>query len=119
MISPALRSQLLLWRDEARPDEACGWLLRCGGRVEAVRRPHGAPPGRFLLDPRDLLALPADREFVGVWHTHPSGRPEPSTADHATAAIWPGTTWAIVAEDVTLWTATERGLAPCVGPPAW
>ena len=86
-------------RSEARrcyPREACGFLL--GGRsgVEAwadrliPTENRAVRADRFLIEARDVFdAMRAAREsgcdLLGVYHSHPDGRPEPSATDRADA----------------------------------
>lgn len=87
-----------------RPREACGLLLGRAGRIEAaVEAPNVAadPVRTFEIDPEVLLrchreARGGGRELLGWYHSHPSGRGEPSAAD-AARAVEDGKLWLIVA----------------------
>jgi len=95
----------------AFPREACGLLA---GRESAddvlvtrmVETENLAPaeaPDRFELDARVHLRLQRDlrgsaEEILGVFHSHPSGRPEPSETDRV-QAVYPGWIWLITAVD--------------------
>lgn len=82
--------------EQCYPEEACGLLL---GRsqehvVEALPMANQAEDRRraYLIDPEDYLRNEyhaEDRGFriIGVWHTHPDGKPEPSVTD--TRMAWP------------------------------
>ncbi len=100
------RALLTAWARAAAPREACGLLLGRnapeGARVvEVVRaRNRRAAPGRFEIDPGDVVA--ADRrarslglELLGAWHSHAQGCARPSAADRAGA--WAGVVSLIVA----------------------
>lgn len=89
--------------EHACPREACGLLVGVGGDVfEAVETANLADrPDRFLIDPRAHIALMrrlrgSGLEIVGVFHSHPEGRAEPSAIDRE-AACYPGWLWLIAA----------------------
>ena len=96
----------------ASPDEACGLLL---GRFEdggvwvirAVPCPNQAPAGerrtRFTIDPGRVIEAErslrgTDSEVVGFYHSHPAGRPVPSSIDRGYMELWPEVLWLIVGE---------------------
>lgn len=101
----------------ASSDEICGLLLRHpDGRIEArgCANIHPQPATRFELDPGALLAAhraargggPA---VIGHYHSHPSGKSEPSAEDAAQAAA-DGAIWVIVAgSEVRAWRAVGDG----------
>lgn len=97
--------------------EVCGLLFGTADHVSAVTpTPNVAsdPARQFEIDPQALFAaIRAERAggptLVGYYHSHPSGRPEPSAADQHMAA-GDGRLWLIVAgDDVTAWWATKTG----------
>jgi proteasome lid subunit RPN8/RPN11 len=101
----------------AHPHEACGLLLGEGGWITEARATanvHPAPATHFELDPQALIdALRAARaggpEVVGYYHSHPSGPPEPSATDRASAS-GAGRVWAIIArDDVRFWQDGKHG----------
>lgn len=102
----------------ATPDvEVCGLLLGRDGTVEEARpcRNVAADPSHgFEIDPAALLAAHRTARgggptILGCYHSHPSGRPDPSQRDAADAAA-NGWLWAIVAgADVRVWRAVEGG----------
>lgn len=98
-------------------DEACGLLFGTPATqafpariAEAsVARNVAADPARhFEIDPADLFdAMRRDRagpaRLVGVWHSHPNGRPEPSARD-AAGVVDESWFWLIVAgERIGAW----------------
>lgn len=101
----------------AAPEECCGLLLGQGGRIErAVPTANVAEaPRRFFeIDPQALIDAHRDAraggpEVLGHYHSHPSGKAEPSKIDQAAAAE--GQIWAIAsADEVTFWRAEKHGL---------
>lgn len=103
----------------ASPDaEICGLLLgRDPGRIEAIRPAANvaATPGtRFEIDPAVLFAALREergggQRLLGHYHSHPSGRAEPSPRD-AAAADGSGALWLIVAGDaIGAWRAVSGG----------
>jgi len=94
----------------AAPDEACGLLLGAPVIVQAVptRNVHQTPRSHFEIDPAALIAAhKAERGggsvLAGYWHSHPSGPPDPSATDRASAS-GDGRVWAIAgAGRVTFW----------------
>lgn len=90
----------------AAPEEACGLLIGADGaiaRAEPAENVSGDRLRRFEVDPRLLLRLHRElrggREAVlGVYHSHPQGRPEPSATD-LSLALDPELVWLIVGAD--------------------
>ena len=98
-------------------DEVCGLLLGAPDRVDAVLHCRNVAPDplrAFEIDPAELIAaLRAERgggpRVTGCYHSHPSGRAEPSPRD-ATDAAPNGWLWLIVAPSaVGLWRAVAHG----------
>lgn len=105
---------------QAAPEEACGLLLGADGRIsEAVAARNVAldPASHFEIDPQALIdAHRSERgegpELVGYFHSHPTGRPEPSDTDREQAS-GDGKAWAIVAHGmVRFWRDTPKGFEP-------
>jgi proteasome lid subunit RPN8/RPN11 len=97
--------------------EVCGLLLGHPGRVEearACRNVAADPATRFEIDPAALLAAhraarAGGRAVIGCYHSHPSGRAEPSPRDAADAAP-DGQLWLVAAStEVTAWVAKADG----------
>lgn len=93
----------------AHPYEACGLLIgndtRLTRAVETANlaRERGRGADRFEVDTRVHLRLQrelrgSDKSILGVFHSHPDGRAEPSPTDRADAA-YPGWIWLITAVD--------------------
>jgi len=107
------RDVIELLRDEARrahPRECCGILLGDGTTITAAlpaANVHPAPHTHFEIDPRALVdahraARSGGPQVLGYYHSHPTGRPEPSATDRAEAAH-DLSVWAIVADDAIGW----------------
>jgi predicted GIY-YIG superfamily endonuclease/proteasome lid subunit RPN8/RPN11 len=101
----------------AHPDEACGLLLGEAGRITEARAAanvHPAPRTHFEIDPQALIdahraARAGGAEVVGYFHSHPSGPPEPSATDRASAS-GDGRVWAIIAGDeIGFWQDGKQG----------
>jgi proteasome lid subunit RPN8/RPN11 len=99
------------------PDECCGLLIGTGNRIEIAvpaRNVHPSPRTHFEIDPAALIAAhKAEREggprVAGYWHSHPTGRAEPSPTDRAMAA-GEGRVWAIVGQgEVRFWRDAADG----------
>lgn len=97
--------------------EICGLLLGSGEVVEEARACRNVSPDpatRFEIDPAALLAAHRQARaggpaILGCYHSHPSGRAEPSPRDAADAAP-NGWLWIIVgASEVKGWRAVEGG----------
>ncbi len=102
-------ARLKAWAEAAWPEETCGLLLGrgLGGPALTVSQvewsPNLAPePERgFEVDPRLLLRLHREgrqqgETMIGVFHSHPTGSPEPSATDLA-RALDPDLVWLILA----------------------
>ena len=101
----------------ASPVEICGLLVGEPGailRVEAMANVADDPAIRFALDPAQLIAARRAARgeklaVIGHYHSHPSGRAEPSAAD-AAAAHGDEALWLIVAAGgAELWRAVRGG----------
>jgi proteasome lid subunit RPN8/RPN11 len=108
---------ILAAAERAHPDEACGMLLGHGNRVtetHSARNIHPTPQTHFEIDPQALIdAHRAARQggpgVLGYYHSHPTGRAEPSATDRALAS-GDGRVWAIAAgSDVAFWRDDEDG----------
>lgn len=104
----------------AHPEEACGLLLGEGQRIlEACAATNVAADKtrHFEIDPQALIdAHRAERgggpKLIGYYHSHPSGPPEPSATDNASAA-GDGKVWAIAARgEVRFWRDGPTGFEP-------
>jgi [CysO sulfur-carrier protein]-S-L-cysteine hydrolase len=86
-------------REEA-PNECCGYVRAADGAVEEVVRaenPRRSPYG-FELDAKSLLAtnqLDDEGYQVGIYHSHPRSRAEPSQTD-INLALYPHWLYVIV-----------------------
>tara|TARA_B100000378_G_C18056346_1_gene414487 strand:- start:3885 stop:4298 length:414 start_codon:yes stop_codon:yes gene_type:complete len=115
----------------AMPQEACGLLLGSDGHVERFKQTANVaadPHRHFEIDPAALIAAhKAERAggpaIVGYFHSHPTGRAEPSATDRAQAA-GDGRVWAIAAPtgDIGWFVSAADGFARIVpqivaGPP--
>jgi proteasome lid subunit RPN8/RPN11 len=94
VLPPAVRRAIVAHARDAQPAECCGVLVGRGRRVAfAVRmRNVAASPTRYRLDDRahidlrkTLRAFRPPLAIVGVYHSHPEGRPDPSPTDLAEA----------------------------------
>lgn len=94
-------------RCEAEPErEACGFVVRRGGRLEVAQVPnvadlhHASDPARhprtsrdaYLMDPAALLRLlqeldASGGEIAAVWHSHVEGPASFSARDRAEAVV--------------------------------
>ena len=115
-ISIAHRNELIALA-RASPVEVCGLLLGSAGQIADIvpcANVADDPATRFELDPRALIAAHraargGGPQVIGHYHSHPSGRAEPSMRDAADAAP-DGSIWIIVAGDeVTAWRAVAAG----------
>lgn len=110
-LHPTLMRALLTEAARHAPDECCGLLLGTAAVIDRiVPTPNVAeePARHFEIDPQALIAAHrAERaggpRIFGYYHSHPTGRAEPSATDQASAA-GDGRVWAIIAGgDVTFW----------------
>ena len=101
------------------PLEACGLLLGQHGLIERAVACANVAADRlthFEIDPAALIAAHrAEREggakVLGYWHSHPSGRAEPSATD-CEQASGDRRLWAIVAAgEITLWRDDPQGFS--------
>ncbi len=94
------------------PRESCGIMLGVrtddGWQVSGIKQSNNvAPPGlcdRFEIDPALLLstqkaARAGGPRMIGVYHSHPTGKAEPSQID-LEAAWQTGMIWVISAVDI-------------------
>jgi [CysO sulfur-carrier protein]-S-L-cysteine hydrolase len=101
-VSRAVQEAMVAHALEERPFECCGLLAGTAGAVTASHRAKNAADLfgiSYELDPREYLRLSreiddADREMVGVYHSHPFTRAYPSATDIGQA--WEGLVYVIV-----------------------
>lgn len=74
------------------PRECCGLLVGEGSRIDESVPAENVAAGRtrYLVNPSDHIDLNrrlrgTERAVVGVYHSHPDSRPEPSPTDIAEA----------------------------------
>jgi len=100
--------------------ECCGLLVGRGGRIKRAvpaANVHSDPARHFEIDPAALIAAHRDARaggaaVLGYYHSHPTGRAEPSPTDQAMAS-GDGRIWAIIAGGtVTLWRDAPAGFEP-------
>lgn len=109
-VTSGVKATLLTEAAAAQPNEACGLLLGQGDVVTAavpVRNVHPDPARHFELDPAALIAAhraarAGGPQVLGYYHSHPTGRAEPSPTDQASAS-GDGRIWAIVAGAAIGW----------------
>lgn len=97
-----LREALVAHARGAVPEEACGLLLGVHDRpaeVVLLRNDARQPVHHYALEPLEYMHTERAAEkrglaVVGVWHSHPGARAEPSETDRR--AAWPGWLYIIV-----------------------
>ncbi len=103
------------------PNECCGVLLGRGEVVDVVfpgRNVHETPQTRYTMHAEDLFRV--DRlqnergwDLVGIYHSHPATKPEPSATDRA-LATYPDARYVIVSlrdpvhPEVRAWRIVEK-----------
>lgn len=105
---------------ETYPDECCGALIACDGRiVEAYPLPNTTAAGarrRFLVSPSDYKvsegrAKALHGTLAGFYHSHPDHPARPS--EHDLEQAWPNFTYLIIAvragvpDEITSWRLRE------------
>jgi len=117
-ISSTLVARLLNEAAQAPDREVCGLLFGTAERIEAIATCENVaidPRRHFEVDPAALFrAIRAERSggpaLIGHWHSHPTGRAEPSASD-AESAMGDGALWLIVtAQDARLWRNDRAGV---------
>jgi proteasome lid subunit RPN8/RPN11 len=78
-----LVEEMLAHAGVEQPREACGLVVARGTKFRIVRARNLAadPINTFDLDPDAWLQVGHDEEVIGIYHSHPSGNPEPSLCD--------------------------------------
>lgn len=93
------------------PNEACGLLAGRAGRVEKIYLIASAQPSptRYEMEPGELIEAflemeQADRDLLGIFHSHPAGPPTPSPTDVA-EAFYPDSAYVICSPGENDWQA--------------
>jgi proteasome lid subunit RPN8/RPN11 len=116
-ISSALLARLLAQARAAPGVEVCGLLFGTSGRItvaEPCANLASDPARAFEIDPAALFAAhrrarTGGPTLIGHYHSHPTGKAQPSATDAANA-MGDGAVWLIVAgEDARAWRTVERG----------
>ncbi len=102
-LSSRIGRALIEHADEESPRECCGLLAGKKGIINAYfplpnASPH--PERRYFAEPQALVRAfrdirESDQEFLGIYHSHPSSSPEPSSTD-IEQAFYPDCTYFIV-----------------------
>ncbi len=96
-------STLIAHAQQALPQEACGVLLGVGDEVReviALKNASPTPKTHYIIEPQRLIHAIIDGQkrglgLVGLYHSHPSARPIPSTTD-IMEAQYPDTPYVII-----------------------
>lgn len=87
-LTPEQLRQIIAHCQREAPNEACGFLSGLAGRTAAVHAMTNIEPSptSFLMDPREQIRVFRElegrgEELVGIYHSHPVGRPFPSRKD--------------------------------------
>ncbi|WP_126172104.1 Mov34/MPN/PAD-1 family protein [Altericroceibacterium xinjiangense] len=119
-IARSLVAELCSLAARSVPEECCGLLLGRGIRIGQIRPAANVAQDRrrhFEIDPQALIdahraARAGGPDLLGYFHSHPSGRAEPSPTDRQCAS-GDGRMWAIVGEDgVRFWRDEPEGFEP-------
>ncbi|WP_206831029.1 Mov34/MPN/PAD-1 family protein [Alicyclobacillus fructus] len=82
-----LRTALEVHAKQSFPQECAGLIVLRRGHLWAMPLPVAASSTGFSVEPRVWVEILSslDRERMDIWasyHSHPGGRPHPSTRDH-------------------------------------
>lgn len=120
-VTSGVLATLLEEATRAHPQECCGLLLGAADGAVLAAVPtanvHPQPERHFEIDPAALIAAHRTARsggpaVLGYYHSHPTGRAEPSATDRAAASA-DGRIWAIVAAgEVRLWRDAQYGFEP-------
>lgn len=102
-ISSTLMARLLGEAGGSPEREICGLLFGSARAIDATERCANVaadPARRFEIDPAALFAAhrrarAGGATVLGCYHSHPTGRPEPSATD-AASAMGDGAVWIIL-----------------------
>src|SRR2546428_5681712 len=84
-----LQDEIVAHARESAPRECCGLLFGDGEVVDRLvrgRDVHPTPETRYEIDPAQLRKAllsgdDSDRYLLGIYHSHPATKPEPSFTD--------------------------------------
>lgn len=102
------RARIVAYAIAEYPRECCGYVLAIGHH-ERVFRCHNAsaePEKHFRITPDEYAIADALGRIIGVYHSHPNRRPDPSQADRA-ACERMGVPWHIYAHPRGDWARVE------------
>lgn len=105
-----LRDRLVRSARESAPHEVCGFIMPDWSLVFMA---NVASVGNFRIDDNDLLQFYTEfPKPLGLFHTHPGGRPEPSNTDidYAPQGL---RYWIATPEDVYEWDMSD-GIPRCI-----
>jgi proteasome lid subunit RPN8/RPN11 len=90
------------------PQEACGLVIEARDRPRVVRcrNVHPEPEEHFRIEPREFAHGQALGKLLAIYHSHPGGRPDPTSADRA-ACNASGLPWIIVSPERGDWLRVE------------
>jgi len=86
-----ITEQLVMHAKLGAPYEICGFIVLLGPSglfgnahrhwICAIRNVHKEPEHHWEMDPGEQVKAFAEHEVIGVYHSHPTGPPQPSAAD--------------------------------------
>ncbi len=106
IFSHALVRQMWAHAKHSLPEECCGFLLGETRKMQYVKKviraknvAKASRETKFVIDPREFIgvekrAKSADLNIIGIYHSHPNGRAEPSNFDLEVA--WPSYSYVIL-----------------------
>lgn len=87
-LTAAQRDSMIAHAQHEAPNECCGLLLGRGGTIERViaMKSDRPSPDAYYMNPEQQVEVftgMAERgeELLGIYHSHPTGPPQPSPAD--------------------------------------
>jgi len=90
LVGSAILTEVVDHARREAPNECCGLLVGTASKIEECvpLTNVAASPTRFLIDPREHIALNrrlrgSGREVIGTYHSHPAGEARPSATDIA------------------------------------
>ena len=117
VISSTIMEELQALAMQNAPHEICGIMFGDSKRVDDTQICENVaadPERHFEINPRELIAAEREmraggRKIIGYFHSHPSGKVEPSRTDAASAAA-DGRIWLILnGKKAAAWVSVKRG----------
>lgn len=119
-MKPNLEADLISWAKQEYPKEMCGFIMQPGEDEDSwcmwpIDNISKNPEHRFEMDPEEIIEAYTEAQkygvkVIGVFHSHPTGPPQPSDMDRQYATLHGHLRqWIVTLDGVHEWSSDGNG----------